>query len=94
MDLAPIAKTPLDRSTLVISGGVLKGGKEYSIRITGHFTGATSKGYAELAKFVNVPPSGGVCVTTPSEGYALKEIFSVRCEGWKDTEPPLRFVVL
>ncbi len=94
MDLAAVAKSSLVRNTLVIGGGELEGGKLYRIRITSWFDGAPSRGFAELAKLINVPPSGGSCVTTPSEGYALKEIFKVSCEGWEDTDIPLRFVCI
>ena len=93
VDLAAFAKTPLTRETLVIGGGQLEGGKLYRVRITSWFKGSTSRGFAELAKFINVPPTGGRCVTTPATGYALKEIFTVSCEGWEDTELPLRFVL-
>lgn len=94
VDLESIAKTPVDRNTVVVGGGKLEGGKMYRIRITSWFKGDTSTGFAELAKVINVPPFGGVCVSTPSEGYALKKIFAVSCEGWEDTDLPLRFVAL
>ena len=93
VDLEAFAKTPLTRETLVIGGGQLEGGKLYSIRITSWFKGGTSQGFAELARYINVPPTGGNCSTTPSEGYALRKMFTVSCEGWEDTEVPLRFVL-
>ena len=94
VDLAANAQSPIDRETLVITGGKLEGGKLYRIRITSWFDGDISRGFAEVAKYINVPPTGGNCTTTPSEGYALKEIFTVTCEGWEDTELPLKYVSL
>ena len=91
VDLSAVAKTPLDRAILVVGGGMLKGGELYRVRVDSWFTGGVP-GFSELAKTVNVPPSGGSCVTTPKQGYALNAIFKVDCQGWDDTELPLRFV--
>lgn len=92
VDLASIAKSTLDRDTLVIAGGTLEGGKLYRIRVESWFPNGVS-GFSELAKTVNVPPSGGSCDATPKEGYALKKIFKVQCTGWTDTETPLRLIL-
>ena len=90
VDLEAVSQSPIDRETLVIAGGKLEGGRLYRVRITSWFQGDISRGFAELIKAINVPPTGGTCVTTPTEGFALKEIFTVSCEGWEDTELPLK----
>ncbi|XP_028406520.1 polycystin-1-like isoform X2 [Dendronephthya gigantea] len=93
VELEPLANSPTSRDTVVVKGGVLEGGKLYSLRISSWFDGDSSIGFAELARYINVPPSGGKCVSTPSEGYAMKEIFEVNCEGWEDLDLPLRYQI-
>ena len=40
---------------------------------------------------VNRAPYGGNCSITPNEGVSLMTKFKIRCDGWRDDTPPLRY---
>ncbi|GAU89097.1 hypothetical protein RvY_01691-3 [Ramazzottius varieornatus] len=48
---------------------------------------------AEYSARINEPPSGGICIVDPTEGYELETLFDVECRGFidKDHDLPLMY---
>ena len=37
----------------------------------------------------NMPPKGGSCIVSPSEGIVIETKFRINCTGWEDEDGPL-----
>ena len=53
------------------------------------FNNADNRFSAQYSVITDMPPSGGSCVVSPSEGVVIETKFLISCTGWKDEDSPL-----
>jgi hypothetical protein len=73
---------PLWLRNLVIRPHRLTPGVSYVFRLT--VSDANGEGYAEVTVVANEPPSGGVVVPNPAEGFAATTAFTLTQSSWTD----------
>ena len=84
--------TGLSSSSLVIEPGYLLSGKNYRLQLFAWKAGGDA-GYVIEVLFMNIAPADGWCRVPISEGFALETEFKVKCEGWKDDDKPLSYLI-
>jgi len=53
------------------------------------FNNAVSGFTTKYSIVTDMPPSGGSCVVSPSEGVVIETQFRISCTGWSDEDSPL-----
>ncbi len=75
---------------LIIGPGTLSPGSNYSATLN---VRPTSEGcilsWAKASFTVNIPPSGGSFIISPSQGYPLTTQFSLTFQNWQDNDQVL-----
>ncbi|XP_022780269.1 uncharacterized protein LOC111321599 [Stylophora pistillata] len=94
MDLKDFNSTPLDWKYLVIKPDKLQGGIRYKIILVGQVGDHEKQKTKQLRVRANIAPSKGNCTITPTEGQALKTLFNLTCNGFNDSDRPLRYEFL
>jgi len=75
---------------LFAARALFQAGGNYVLRLTVTSGGGVT-GQAQLFLTANLPPSPGVCVTSPSAGTVLNESITVSCSNWIDDDLPLEY---
>ena len=90
LSAAGVAATPLNTPNLVINANALSAGGVYVFVLTASSPlGASAQ--ATLTVTVSQPPSGGMCVASPSAGLSLTSNFTATCSGWSSVNTPLSY---
>ena len=92
LDLAVVARSPLDGINLVLKPDSLTCGSAYRFTLTAVDAASPPEGvstYIDLE--VNTPPTGGGLVCSQAEGYVLSTKFDFKAEDWQDDDPPLLY---
>lgn len=92
-----VAGTPLSSPSLVINAGSLPPRSTLVLRLSASDAGGRSE--AEIAVPVSGTPTGpsgapgtkGAITASPPSGLGLTTPFTLRCNGWTDTDLPLTF---
>ena len=85
--------TGLSSSSLVIEAGFLIAGRKYRLQLNAWKPGGEPGGYVIEELFMNIAPSDGSCQFPIAQGFALETEFTVKCEGWKDDDKPLSYLI-
>ena len=85
--------TGLSSSSLVIESGYLLPDRKYRLQLNAWKPGGEPGGYVIEELFMNTAPVDGKCHVPIFEGFALETEFSVKCEGWKDDDKPLTYLI-
>lgn len=78
-DLSSKLLTSINSPDIVVKERSLQNGEKYQLTVTASSTGITT-GTSSYVFTTNVPPQGGSCDVTPSEGTALKTEFTITCQ--------------
>ena len=85
--------TGLSSSSLVVKPGYLLPGRKYRLQLNAWKPGGEPGGYVIEQLFMNIAPAGGSCQVPITQGFALETEFNVKCEGWKDDDKPLSYLI-
>ncbi|XP_048589563.1 polycystin-1 [Nematostella vectensis] len=73
--------------------GILTPGETYIVTHSAKIEGGLpGKANYTFDVYANSPPDEGNCSVWPLEGMEMSTIFQLSCEGWQDTEMPLRYI--
>jgi hypothetical protein len=80
---------------LVVGPDQLTGGQTYifSLEVTEQTAAGTNVAVSRQELFVNDAPSGGETTLSPTQGFKMQTVYSVRFEGWLDDQRPLAYSV-
>ena len=89
-DLDEIVLTYKNSPNLVMAQGKLRSNATYQVTVIGE----TTQGHSSIGTYsfvTNSPPNGGTCKADKPQGKALETTFVIKCIGWQDDNPPLKY---
>ncbi|XP_048575605.1 uncharacterized protein LOC5520271 isoform X3 [Nematostella vectensis] len=87
-DLQSKIFTSLSSPDIYVKKNVLSSGTKYRLTVTISAPGLVP-GVSSYDLETNSPPTGGTCEVTPTQGFVLETVFTLKCQGWTDLDNPL-----